>query len=336
LSSATRAAAIIAIIIVVVFFAVWITLFPAPIISFTLFGTHHITIGSENPQIGSQISYPSDYSTLANYTLSLINSERQSFGLSSVSLSQIQSAQQHADSMLYYGYFSHWDTQGYKPYMRYTLLGGSGYVEENIAEETSSAQFISTPQVEDAIRFLENQMLYNDSACCQNGHRDNILNPYHNRVSIGIAYSLGRLYFVEDFETAYTSSFQTPLLENGIITLQGNTSEYLSPTQIGIFYDPLPKAISAYTLNQNYSRPYGQGQFIGGVLPPCIAFCEHFTSGATVYASSWFVGPSSIDISFSLAQFVQERGSGVYTLYLVQQPQGEPAEYLTSVSIFIT
>lgn len=26
--------------------------------------------------------------------------------------------------MLYYDYFSHWDTQGYKPYVRYTLLGG--------------------------------------------------------------------------------------------------------------------------------------------------------------------------------------------------------------------
>ena len=73
-----------------------------------------------------EITYPSDYSEWQNYSLSIINQNRTSSGLNPVTLSPIPSAQQHADSMLQSGYFSHWDTQGYKPYMRYSVSGRDG------------------------------------------------------------------------------------------------------------------------------------------------------------------------------------------------------------------
>ncbi len=151
---------------------------------------------SVNPDVGGSsnfsgsgstldISYPANYDTLANYSLTVINQDRESAGISPVILSPIPSAQQHADSMLQNGYFSHWDTQGYKPYMRYTILNGTGFVEENVAyESTTLPTFISTSSVEAAINSLEWQMMNNDSTCCQNGHRDNILTSFHNRVSI--------------------------------------------------------------------------------------------------------------------------------------------------------
>jgi uncharacterized protein YkwD len=242
-----------------------------------------------NPTLSlSGISFPSDYQTLANYALDLINSERAGYGLSPVTQSQILSGQQHADSMLSLNYFSHWDTQGYKPYMRYTLLGGSGYVEENIAYMQS--QFFSTAGVESGIRLLETQMLNNDSFCCQNGHRDNILNPYHNRVSIGIAYSTSALYFVEDFETDFTSFPDGITLSNGNnVVMKGNTIEDLNPDSIEIFYEPEPQPLSPQALNTNYSRPYNEGTFIGGVFAPCNVFCSQFTQGKTVYATTWYV-----------------------------------------------
>ena len=62
--------------------------------------------------------------SLYNYTLSLINNDRAQFGLLPVTLSNELSGQQHAESMLNNHYFSHWDTYGLKPYMRYTLSGG--------------------------------------------------------------------------------------------------------------------------------------------------------------------------------------------------------------------
>ncbi|HEV2389109.1 MAG TPA: hypothetical protein VGS04_00130, partial [Nitrososphaerales archaeon] len=80
-----------------------------------------------------RIDYPPNYGEIANFTLGVINAERSSAGLQNVTLSAVPSGQQHADSMAYYGYFSHWDNQGFKPYMRYTLLGGKGGVYENLA-----------------------------------------------------------------------------------------------------------------------------------------------------------------------------------------------------------
>ena len=70
------------------------------------------------------------------YVLSLINKDRNQYGLGNVTLSSTSSGQQHTQSMLNYHYFSHWDIYGLKPYMRYTLLGGLGAVSENIAFNT--------------------------------------------------------------------------------------------------------------------------------------------------------------------------------------------------------
>jgi len=298
------------------------------------------TSSESNPSLYNstvQISYPSDYAILANYSLALINQDRMAAGLSNVTLSPIQSAQQHADSMLYYNYFSHWDTQGLKPYMRYTILNGTGFVEENVAYEyTSYPSYVSTNDVENSISTLEYQMVHNDTQCCQDGHRDNILNAYHNRVSIGIAYDSENIYFVEDFETMYIS-FNLPIVSENEVSLSGNTTQPLTPSSVMIFYDSMPTNLNSSTLNNQYYGPYSQGTFIGGVLPPCNIFqgCASYQRYITIYADTWQTSSTSINIQFSLSKFINQNGNGVYTIYLVQGNQSSP-EYLTSYSVFET
>jgi uncharacterized protein YkwD len=293
---------------------------------------------SANLTSNVDITYPSNYVTLINYSLSIINENRTSQGLSPVVLSPIPSGQQHADSMLQNGYFSHWDTQGFKPYMRYSLLNGTGFVEENIAYEYAGfPSFTSTQSVERAIGGLEWQMMNNDSTCCNNGHRDNILDQFHNRVSIGIAYSSTYVYFVEDFETYYIT-LNTPILQGDTITLEGNTSQALSPTSVDVYYDSTPTSITPEVLNSAYNTPYDQGTFVGGVVPSCtniFASCERFSQGITVSASMWEVGSNAIDIQFSLTNFVHIEGAGVYTIYLLQGSSSNQ-EYLTSISVFMS
>lgn len=286
-----------------------------------------------------EITYPPNYSTLASYSLSIINENRSGFNVSSVTSSPIPSGQQHADSMLQNDYFSHWDTQGYKPYMRYTLLNGTGFVEENVAYEfTSLPEYTSTQTVEKAINDLEWQMMYNDTACCNNGHRDNIVNPFHNRVSIGIAYDSTHVYFVEDFENYYIN-LTTPIFSSsGTVKIVGNTSEHLSPTSVLVFYDGTPQPLTPQTLNSNYDGPYTPGTFVGGALPPCnsvFGSCQQFSTGVTVRASTWKVSSSTIDIEFSLSDFIQQNGNGVYTITLAQGDSNNP-EYLTSISISVS
>lgn len=286
------------------------------------------------PLIGNRlnITYPNDYAKLANYTLDLINSDRRNFGLEPVSLSMVPSGQQHADSMLYFGYFSHWDTQGFKPYMRYTLLGGRGSVSENVAYEYwSKPHYTSLAEVEQGIKELESMMVYNDSICCNNGHRYNILNPLHNKVSIGIAYNSTHLYLVEDFENYYVNA--SIKLEDNLVTLYGNIVNPIQRfTSLIVYYDAKPEAMNITQLKA-LRHEYTPGIFVGGILPQCFFICEKFENGTTVYAQEWVVDSYHVSISFTLQPLTQKFGPGVYTLYLTTNSSVSGS--VTSFSLFL-
>jgi hypothetical protein len=282
----------------------------------------------------ADVSYPADYETLAAFAVSLINTDRANQSASAVSLGTNQAAQQHADSMLKYDYFSHYDTQGFKPYMRYTLLGGVGAVTENLAFITwPSNHFNSLASLEGSISVLEHGMMYNDSACCNNGHRLNIVNPLHNRVAIGLAYNSTSLFFVEDFENYYanlsynvSSSYQ--------FSMNGNfTAPVAKPSQIYVTFDSKPSAETPEQLDAG-PKDYDPGYLLGGVLPPCDDTCPALETGATVHASVWVITPESLEISFDLSPFIRAYGTGVYTVYLLTG--ADTGSALTSISIFVS
>ena len=298
----------------------------------------------------TRIDYPPDYGAIANFTLAVINSERNSAGLQPVALSGVPSGQQHADSMAYFGYFSHWDNQGYKPYMRYTLLGGTGSVEENAAlnycttsqpnatRELAAACSLQT--VENAINGSEWMMLNNDSACCGNGHRQNILDPLHNRVSLGVAYNSTTVFLVEDFESIYIGneslqvSAGTATLQGTILAYQQGWMESQSGAEISVYFDPTPSNISLgdlkpmtscdqYSeLNESvscqYQGAYTPGTPVSTVFYPCPAGRVCSSSGNFTYAQQWQIAFTTGDfqIVFSVSALESAYGSGVYTFYL--------------------
>ncbi len=283
----------------------------------------------------ANVTFPSDYSTLQAYALGLINQDRSTKNAAAVTLSSNLAAQQHADSMLTYGYFSHNDTQGYKPYMRYTLLGGKGADFENVAYiYISPATFTTTGAVENAIKTLESQMMYNDSACCNNGHMLNIIGALHIKVSIGIAYSGTTVYFDEEFENDYINlSFSVS--GSDYVTMSGvPAANSPTPNSIYIAYDATPAPVTVAQLN-NGPHEYGPGELIGGVLPPGpVLGCGQFSSGITVCADNWKFSGSQMDIRFSLSKFVSTYGPGVYTVYLITGQDTNSA--ITSISVFVT
>ena len=287
----------------------------------------------------ADIAYPPDYGALASCALQQINGDRAANGTGPVSLGYNQAAQQHADSMLYYGYFSHFDTQGYKPYMRYSLLGGRGADFENVAFISYSAShFTSTPAAEEAIRQLESSMVYNDSSCCSNGHRYNILNPLHNVVSIGVAYSGTTLYFDEEFESDYINLNFTATSASAAnpyyVTMTGTLVQSVAaPSSIYIGFDSTPAPETTAQLDSS-PHEYTPGTLIGGVLPPAfLGRCAQFTTGITVCADNWRFSSSGVDIVFSLRQFVKTYGPGVYTVYLITGSDTSSA--ISSISVFV-
>ena len=287
----------------------------------------------------AEIAYPSDYCTLASYALQQVYAGRAANGTGLVSLGYNQAAQQHADSMLYYGYFSHYDTQGYKPYMRYSLLGGRGADFENVAFFTYSlSHFTSTTAVEDGIRLLEHSMVYNDSACCNNGHKYNILNPLHNIVSVGVAYNSTVLYFDEEFENDYIQLNFTATAATApspyYVSMTGTiTQQVVFPNSIYIAFDRAPAGETPSALN-GAPHEYGPGTLIGGVLPQGVfGRCGQFTQGITVCAHTWRFSATGVDIAFSLSEFVNSYGPGVYTVYLITGSATDSA--ITSFSVFV-
>jgi uncharacterized protein YkwD len=264
---------------------------------------------------------------LKNYALSLINSDRQSNGLLNVTLSSVNSGQQHADDMLKNGYFSHWDTNGYKPYMRYTLAGGKGAVDENDAWEYEYGNIFGI-DVKATLKDLEWQMINNDSSSNW-GHRDNILDTLHNRVSIGIAYDNHNVYLVQDFENDYVS-WNVLNVTNNQVALQGTIQgQQTNMKQIAIFYDN-PTPLTPSQLNQApYQDGYTPGTYVGLALPPKL----QATEGITITADDWSQSGNNFQISFSLTQAVTAFGKGVYTLYL--QTGSSTADAYLTYSVWI-
>lgn len=314
-----------------------------------------------NGSVYYKIDYPPDYGILVNFTLNLINSERATAGLCPVTLSSIPSAQQHADDMYYFNYFSHWDVQDFKPYMRYTMLGGEGYAEENAGINACSSYYVyavhpnasssgcNLQSVEYAINSSEYSMMYQDSYCCNNGHRDNILNPFHNRVSIGIAFgttgaALGLVFFVEDFENDYIVN-SSGSISGSIVTLQGSTQNIMGGS-IAIAYDPTPTFLNYTDLHPmncafispdaeeheppacRYVGAYDPGQIIGTT-------CSWCGTWDNMTMKVWQQDSSSGDfkIVFDISKLQSIYGNGVYTLYLF--PAGKYVNPITSLSIFV-
>ncbi|HVA83189.1 MAG TPA: CAP domain-containing protein, partial [Candidatus Aquilonibacter sp.] len=255
--------------------------------------------------------------SLYQYALSLINNDRAQYGLAPVTLSNEPSAQQHSQSMLDNNYFSHWDTYGMKPYMRYTLLGGTQGVAENIAYQSGSSctlLFCSgniNPQ--NALQEMEYSMMYNDSACCKNGHRDNILDPNHNQVSIGIAYNSSTIYFTEDFIDSYIFwNANSPGYSNGgEMYLSGTLPSGYALSSVFVTYDSPVSNMSKAQLAA--TSEYGYGPNIAGV----VSSPNYFYSGlSTIVADQYSASPGSFSVSFNMQKLISEHGAGEYTVLI--------------------
>lgn len=243
---------------------------------------------------------------LVSYALSLINADRKSSNVQNVTLTSIDCAQKHAEDMLKNHYFSHWDTQGYKPYVRYTLAGGKGAVDENLASQ--SGTYLDVKQ---AIKDLEWSMV-NDDADWNWSHRSNILDFFHNKVSIGIAYDDSNVFLVEDFEDEYVN-WTTLKAQDGNVTMNGGIIfSGLAISEVEIFYDATTNLTGEQLSNQPFNGSYTPGTLVGAAVPSG----WQSRQGITITATIWSQMGQDFQISFDLSPAFAQKGRGIYTLYL--------------------
>ena len=192
--------------------------------------------------------------------LELINDERARAGVDPVVLGDNIAAQLHAESSLANCFLSHWGVDGLKPYMRYSLAGG----QQSNGENASGFNYCVTPS--DGYRAIssvkqevqETMEGFMDSP----GHRDNILDPWHKKVNIGLAWDRYHFRSVQHFEGDYVEYDRLPAIEDGILTMSGtvkNGAGFASERNLGlqVYYDQPPHTLTRGQLSRTYCYDSG-------------------------------------------------------------------------------
>jgi uncharacterized protein YkwD len=265
---------------------------------------------------------------LQNYALQLINQDRKQNGLGPVVLSPNQAAQAQAENVLGTRQISHWMTDGEKPYMTYTKYGGLGAVEQNVATALCQG-FACTMNPIDQIKTAEYEMMYND-ASSNWGHKDNILDPHHTSVSLGIAYNDNTFVIVQNFENNYIDFTQPITYNSGVVSFSGILSEG-KIDNIEIDYDSLP---TTATYQQNkMATSYTTGTPLAIVDKP-LPWGQYYqnTSGyPVIIANTWSDQGKSVVVSFDASQIITKPGVYDVLVWLDVNGQTFPATYYSIV-----
>lgn len=176
------------------------------------------------------------------YMLDLINAERSTFGVTAVAMGNNAASQLHANACLKSGVVSHWNLEGLKPYMRYSLSKGYHNNGENWYGSQYSSNSVTSnleKEIDNAMEFLMNSP----------GHRDTILDPWYRKVNIGLTHDLKNFVAIQHFEGDFIEYHRLPIISDGILRIVGRVKDEVPPTalencSVDIWYDPPPRRLS--------------------------------------------------------------------------------------------
>lgn len=185
--------------------------------------------------------------------LELINKHRKKHHKQPVELDihACRSANKTAQDAALNKYMGHWDSQGKKPYHRYALDGGDAHVSEN-ASGVESTDFFKQDIDEMISLMKENHMLMYNERPPFDGHRLNILDPYHNQLGLGVAYVGSSFCYYEEFINDYLTKSSTKL-QNGEVNMLFTIPDQFNLVGISISYDKPFEPMTRKELNTKTS-----------------------------------------------------------------------------------
>ena len=209
---------------------------------------------------------------LKKLMLDLVNQARAAEGLQPVELGDNVAAQIHAEGALRGCYGSHWDSDGLKPYMRYSLAGGYQSNAENshgldyclkYSDGYSAMEDVAV-EVREAI----------EGWMTSPGHRRTILTQSFRKLNIGMAWDSYNFVAYQHFEGNYVRFDRLPEIQDGTLAFSGellNESSLDSPDDLGVqvYYDPPPHPLTTGQLAR--SSCYDSGLRVASIrssLPP--------------------------------------------------------------------
>ncbi len=228
------------------------------------------------------------------YMLQLINVRREQAGLNPVTLGNNIAAQIHAEAALENCFSSHWGIDGLKPYMRYSLAGGYQSNGENGSGlDYCIRSFQGYRPLSNIRSEIEETMA---GWMGSPGHRGNILDPWHRKVNIGIAWDRYNVAMYQHFEGDYVEYDKTPALVDGVLSFSGRTKNGLTfsrPRDLGVqvYYDPPPSGLTQGQVSRTYC--YDSGLRVAGLREPLTGNAYWPTSS---YQETYEPCPSPYDV----------------------------------------
>ena len=199
--------------------------------------------------------------TEKRYMLELINAERTRAGVGTVTLGNNIAAQLHAEAALENCFSSHWGIDGLKPYMRYSLAGGYQSNGENGSGLNYCIRATDGYSANSSIRQEVKETM--DGWMSSPGHRRNLLDPQHKKVSIGIAWDRYNKVMYQHFEGDYVEYEQLPTISSGVLSFSGmakNGVRFRQEKDLGvqIYHDLPPHELTRGQVARTYCYDNGR------------------------------------------------------------------------------
>jgi hypothetical protein len=303
---------------------------------------------------------------LKNFALSKINEDREKHGLSPLLQSNNSAAQIHANELLQTKIISHMTIDGFKPYMLYSLYNGTGYVQQNVGQisyvlSNDGQNYYKAsdlcydfkrfycPVIDQykAINDLEHSMMNNDEGCCNNGHKNNILNKFHTHVSIGIAFNEYYFVMVQNFENHYLNSDLKILKNNEDIVLEAKLNDQnkfnFVINHVSFFLDEFPTKLN-YEKNRD-KNSYDFGDLRLMISKPLSSDLQYIQekkddSYKIIEAKKWDLSKNNIDLEFQLPDTLNTKDKiltmVIYAQTLDDNPDGNQEDHLNPEYVPIT
>ena len=188
-------------------------------------------------------------------------------------------AQLHAEASLENCFSSHWGIDGLKAYMRYSLAGGYQTNGENVSgldhcikpSDGYAANHPIRVEIQGAMRGWMNSP----------GHRRTILDPFHKKVNVGLAWDRYNVVAVQHFEGDYVEYDRLPSIGQGRLSLSGTVKNGVEfpedkDLSVQIYYDPPPHALTRGQVSRTYCLSIGvRVASLRPPLPPRWHYNEH-------------------------------------------------------------
>jgi hypothetical protein len=188
-------------------------------------------------------------------------------GLTPVDLDEgppTRGGQAHAEDMARNGYLGHWGTDGSVPEQRYTEAGGADMVLENASCFTDEhARTLDTGALVDPKNVEQAEDMFFHEVPPNDGHRKNILKPWHKRVGIGVAQPMATPTeipvpcFAQEFVDPYGTYAAVPasMRVGDTLHVEGTIAAPATFAGVGLARVDGPRPLGVAELNRRRSYP---------------------------------------------------------------------------------